>query len=354
MINRIYHILLCAAASVALTACWQDIDLTYNEEFDPVLCLNADITADQPFVIKLSRTWLVTDSTAYTSDTTLVKNASVAVYFDDKLVARPSYSVFTDSTHSTRRGYLCEQRPVPGTRIRITADAPRYGHVEAETTVPYPAKVGRVTGMILFDRSVENAPWGDTDSDFSWGNQNARIDLYIPVGDSAAQQDWYQFYSNDYKRYELPEVYCNLGWIDYAADKIFAEHIDGYETVMGGSSFGFSIFSDKSFSGGEHKLHIKYPTVTIRPARYKTLEQALGSLTVEVELNSISQSYYGWEMYRWFEQSSIVGDMSGIGLGDMIEPYSNTSTHAGVVTARTKTTVPINLGTLKLTFGTVR
>lgn len=349
MSNRIYHILLCLAASVSLTACWQDIDIPLTDESDPVLCLNADITAGQPFVIDLSHTWLVTDSTAYITDTTKVKNASVAVYFDDKLVERPTYSVFTDSAHAVKRGYLCQQRPAPGTRIRITADAPAYGHIEAETTVPQAVCLGAASGTLQIDRSVQNDPWGDTDHDFSWGSENATLDLYIPVYDSAAQADWYEFYSNQYKRYELPDVYCNLGECDYDSDKIWSEHIDGYETVMGGSSFGFTVFSDKSFSGSSHKLHIKYPHVTIRPAKDKTIEQVLGSIQLDLYVYSLSQSNYGWQMYRWFSANSLSGEMSGIGLGDMLQPYSNTSTKAGVVMARTKSIIPVNMATLKLT-----
>lgn len=354
MLNKIRHILIAAVCSLTVTACWDDIPAPEGGDFQPVLCMNADIVAGEKFTVQLTRTRTRLDTTRNNQTSFTVNDAAVCVYFDGRLVAQPKFDWYADEANTLWRGYRCNEAPAPGTCIKITADSPRYGHVEAETTVPMPARLGSVTGTMVYDESIRNPAWGDTDQEFTWGRENMLLSIYVPVGDTPGHPEWFSVYTNAYQRYESDLGYFNLGTLDYESEKIWNEHIDGYESVLGGESYGFTVFSDKSFNGSQYRLHLRYPGATLRVARGLTPRQVLDSLELELYVYSLSQSCYAWEMYNWFSSNSISGDMSWVGLGDMLQPYSNTSTHAGVVTARTKTRVPVDLSRLELVYAKIK
>ncbi len=62
-----------------------------------------------------------------------------------------------------------------------------------------------------------------------------------------------------------------------------------------------------------------------------------------LELNTISESYYNWGSYLWQYEDGLLVGLGDLGLGDPVWAYSNVSTGAGVVAARSVATYTIKL-----------
>ncbi len=60
-------------------------------------------------------------------------------------------------------------------------------------------------------------------------------------------------------------------------------------------------------------------------------------------LASVSQSYYNRAIYVWQRDSGVLGDLGDLGFADPMWGYSNVSTGAGVVAARSYATCTLNL-----------
>ncbi len=57
----------------------------------------------------------------------------------------------------------------------------------------------------------------------------------------------------------------------------------------------------------------------------------------------VLQSYYYWAVYKWNADEGILGDLSDMGLAESKWGYSNVSTGAGVVAARSVAGYTISL-----------
>ena len=323
ILNRLYPI----AMVLSLTGCYEDFDPQTDTE--PVLCVNSLITAGEPVEVSVSRTWMFTDEDAAVDHR--VDDASVAIYANGVMAGA---------------GYI----PQEGDHIRIVADSQTFGMAEAEVTVP----VSVSSGAVEWAASVTNKWYGRTDESTDLDMQaHVVFDMKanLTISDPPGVANYYQFAYQVFCRFpdgdtfwqpDEQEAILYPGSFRYEAEPIFAEHIGVFESVTGSDADGFTVFTDRQFSGKEYTLHLHFKDMSY-DVRSKEYDESLLDWGIELLLSSVSPSYYNWANYRWQSENGMLGDFSDIGLGDPIWGYSNVSTGAGVVAAQSHAVYRINL-----------
>lgn len=313
--------------AVSLIACTEnfvpELDVT------PVLCVNSLVTAGEPINVKVSKTWIYTDENPDRSE---VKDAVVTIYANGQPVGD-------------------EYLPKVGDKIRIVADSRTYGEAQAEVTVPHPSPVKVSWRADLKSCSVAEE------------EMNARVQfdlrIEIEIQDPAAIENYYRYEAAEFMTplqediitdedgneigVEYPFATLYFGTLQYDDEPIFGEHIDAFDTVYGSDSFGFTYFSDRQFEGKSYTLHLNYPDCVYFVSSAIWHPELL-TCGLKINLNSISQSLYYWANYLWQQEDGVMGSLGEIGLADPIWGYSNVSSGAGVVAAKSTSEFTLDLG----------
>lgn len=311
-----------------LTGCYDD----FNPEIDskPVLCLNSLITAGEPIRVEVTHTWRFNDQQSERDHD--VPDARVTVLANG-LTVGPDYL------------------PQEGDLIRIVAESHVYGTATAETTVPYATPIGKVK----VSPAVTNIWTGDGDSLDYGGMADVTFTLNIEmdISDPAGRDNYYHFGYNWFSPsaddnsddgtpgYDMPAL--SIGKFEYDAEPLFKEHIGVFETIMGNAEdTEFVLFSDRQFSGRTYTLHLNFSNNVFR-LQSSDYDDSRFDCGMNLYLTTVSQSYYNWAVYKWNVDEGIIGDLSDIGLAESKWGYSNVSTGAGVVAARSFVKYTIDL-----------
>ncbi len=306
--------------ALMLTGCYAEFEPETDTK--PVLCLNSMITAGEPINVDVTHTWLYTDMAAEKNH--LVTDAKVTVFANDQVVGSD---------------YL----PAEGDRIRIVADSPTYGTASAEVEVPRAASVGNISvkpevSYLWIDSQALNN--GELMADMTF-----RLTVDMDLEDPADAENYYKF---DYNWYYPADDYpddglwssyyhasIRIGGFDYHSEPIFREHISLFESIMGnGLDTEFYFFSDRQISGQTYPLHLVFDTCYFN-IRSDADDVSLFDCGVNLYIFNVSRSMYNWAVYKWNIDEGISMDLSDIGLAESKWGYSNVSTGAGVVAART-------------------
>lgn len=309
-----------------LTGCYDDFDP--DVDITPVLCINSLITAGEPVEVEVSRTRMFTDDRP--GDTFGVDDAIVSVYANGEL---------KDSS------YL----PQEGDHISIVAESAKFGRAEAEVTVPVSVPVTSLKATpVITDRLIDDLPGWAMLCDVSFNlmvemeiADDARSDNYfrlsystfLPMGDN---------YQDESSGSGIPGVSFYCGTFNYELEPIFSEHVDIFESVMGGAATEFTFFTDRQFSGRSYTLHLQFRNGSFY-VNSREWEPSYFDCGLEFTLHTVSESYYSCSNYIWQRDEGITGDLSGIGLSDPMWAYSNVSTGAGVVAAQSLRTYTLSL-----------
>lgn len=310
----------------AMTSCYTDF--VPDIDVSPVLCVNSLITAGEPITVSVSRSRLYTDTVP--DESSKVDDAVVTVYANGSAV---------DAS------YL----PAEGDRIRIFVESRAYGTAEAEVTVPVSLPAEKLQWS-----ATPNSVWTHTVPGWEMLAQiTFEVKAELTVADPAGVEN---FYKVDYYGLLDGEVVSGGGWInppegpahfypgslDCDYDPVFSEHIDLLESVSGTTAYDFSFFTDRTFQGASYPLHLRF-TDMIYNVSNMDYDESLLDCEIVVKLSSISQSYYKWGLYDWQIDNGMLGDLSEIGFGEPMPGYSNVSTGAGIVAARSCRSYSINL-----------
>lgn len=302
---------------LGLCICSCYTDFTPKTDTKPVLCLNCIITAGEPIKPVVSRTWLYTDIEDAQNDR--VDDAVITIYANGKAVGSD---------------YI----PCHGDRIRIHAASQLYGEAEGEVVVPDPVPMGPVECV---PRVTFCSVW-ETDS-VVMGSLQFDMSLSVSVPDPADAENYYHYSLFGFSGYQDSPIdetdsffgyIMVLGGMEVNYEPIFSEHISTMESITGAGAYGFTFFTDRQFNGQNYTLNLKYTrcevSFTVKPDEIDTISD----LGFVVRLNSVSPSYYTWFNYCWQVYDGLLGDLESVGLGDPIWGYSNVSTDAGVIVAR--------------------
>lgn len=318
-------------APMLLTGCYEDF--IPETATDPVLCLNALITAGEPVEVSVTRTWVFNDQKSWADHA--VSDAEVTLYANGVRISDD---------------YL----PREGDEIRIVAESNTYGNAEATVTVP---KAPSVPEADVRPTLLES--WGH---DGDGGSQGISFNLHVglKIDDVNPTDDFYKFeyqsYSpsaddNDPFNPDLPHSSFSPGTFDHDSEPVFKEHIGTFESIMSSDAEGTMFFSDRQFACKSHILNLRFNQGSFssyKPALY-TGATPPGSDTdpydcgLVLRLSAVSRGYYNHALYVWHRDEGVLVDLGDLGFADPIWGYSNVSTGAGVVAAQSATTLTISL-----------
>lgn len=318
------HILTLSLASL-LAGCYENFDPKVDTA--PVLCINSLITAGEPMEVHVTHTWMFSDQNAELDHA--VDDATVTIYANGTPVPAD---------------YL----PREGDEIRIVAESRRYGRAEAAVTVPKPVPFSAVS----FVPEVLSV-WNDPKRPMAGG-----VDFSLVVRATIADRhkaddyfqlacDWkppvsYDVVDSDYDASHEPYAFLSPGTFDFDAEPIFKEHIGVFESVMGNDDVDRMIFTDHLFAGREYTLNLHFNNATYS-VNSPEFNPELYDCCITLTLASVSRSYYDRAIYVWQRDTGILGDLGDLGFAEPIWGYSNVSTSAGTVAARSLTTYTLSL-----------
>ncbi len=323
--------------ALAMTGCYSDFEPSLKS--DPVLCLNSLITAGEPMDVAVSHTWRYSDGYPGRDFDVNVNDAKVSMYINGDFAG----SLIFDDESGRYHGSVI---PVEGDIVRLVAESEIYGHAEAEVRIPDKTPIGNVK----WNAGNVNC-WRDElgvggSRDFMY----MTLDIEIPVHDTPCVDNYFKF---DWSTF-VPDVGDGgdalinspvefyLSGLKYDAEPLFSEHISVFESVFGSDSYGFTAFTDRRFKGGVYPLNIRFDNgyiVVSNPSN----DDRLYHLGVTLSLESISPGYYNWLIYRWNTDEGVLGTLAEIGFAEGFCGYSNVSTGAGVVAARSVSTYRLDL-----------
>ncbi|MDE5786132.1 MAG: DUF4249 domain-containing protein [Duncaniella sp.] len=311
---------------MALTACYEDFYPTIDTE--PVLCINSLITAGEPVEVTVTRSWVYNSPTSWQDRR--VDDATVKVFVNGDL--QPD-------------GYLASE----GDEIHIVAESAKYGTAEASVTVPVAIPV-EVVNILPETVSTWRNPTiemvGDVDFNLYVSlsiTDDPHSDNFFKLDFTGSTAEGQEGDGTDFWYPHHPYTSFRPGEIQYDAEPIFNEHIGVFESIFGDSENMFMFFSDRQFAGKDYTLRLNFRNgyYSVNTANY---DPALYDCTITFELATISRSYYDRLLYIWHRDSGALGDMGDFGFAEPICGYSNVSTGAGVVAARSMSTCTISLG----------
>lgn len=327
---------------MTLSGCMKDFEPETDQA--SVLCLNAMITAGQPFELSVTHTWRYSKPVA---DPT-VGDAAVALYVNDEFIENLVFQEIIETDRftgeeTTRRVFRSVYAPASGDRVKITARSERYGEATAEVTVPAPPTVTDVTHA-----PVVTSAWFMDNGDGSYAvDLSFRLDITLGIADVDKATNYFVFdWASRFPDYDGTHETgrdFSVGSLDYDVEPLFSEHISAFESIMGSDAWGFSVFSDRRFAGKSYPLKAVYNNCSFYLwSGYDPAEDYFHP-TVEVSVDNISKSYYDWLIYDWQVDNGFIGSLGDIGFADAIISCSNVSTGAGVVAARARTTRVVDL-----------
>lgn len=304
-----------------VSGCYED----FIPEIDtkPVLCINSTITAGEPIEVDVSRSWVYSE----TGDIYLHPGeATVSVYVNGELVPE---------------GYIASE----GDKIVIKAESEKYGNAEASVRVPVAVPFRLVKQSVEPKFALRDTTQAMTFySEFSLRlvaeiKDNPTTDNYFGIG-------YYGSYPNglseDNDWSGVSSVYLGLGVFEDSFEPIFKEHIGVFESVMADGDSNMMTFSDRQFAGKSYNLNMILKNM-IYSVTAQPYDPELFNATVTFYLVNISRSYYDRILYLWQRDSGVLGDYGNFGFADPMWGYSNVSTGAGVVAARSYSTFTVSL-----------
>lgn len=314
-----------ALCTLLLSGCYEDI--TPRIDVEPVLCINSLITAGEPVSVAVSRTWVYTDTEAETDHG--VSDARVSIFANGEL--RPA-------------DYL----PQEGDEIRILVESESYGSAEATVTVPMGVDI---TGLEWAPTLISSGPLVPEEGEPLAGMAGYctfNVTAELRFTDPSDTCNYYRFgylcswHGGSAGPDDQPLSYFNPGEFKYEAEPLFSEHIGVFESVMGGDSYGFPLFTDRQISGSDYNLHLRFANASYWVSAPEWDPELL-DCQYELTLYSVSESYYAWSLYQWHREFGPIGDLSDIGLSEQPAGYSNVSTGAGIIAAKATRTTTITL-----------
>lgn len=315
------------AAALLLTACYEDFDP--NIDIKPVLCINSVITAGQPAQVEVSRTWLYTEGS---DSVRTAKDAIVNIYAN---------GVLQDAKYRAKEGDT----------IRIHAVSKTYGEAEAQVVVPQkaPGEVLSVTPSLI------GSKWEDVDRYGQYAAIDFSFDVSLKVYDPENDTDNYFYVAWDnFKSNVGGTQSSNWGWgvvepvievdfCDYSSEPIFNEHVNNFDHVMGNGGAYANFFTDRQFAGKDYVLRLLFERCKYMTPIDRRFNPDYYNCGINIIVETISRSNYNWKEYLWQRNAGSLEQLGQSGYSEPIPSYSNVSTGAGIVMARTVTKYKINL-----------
>lgn len=339
--------------ALLMTACYTDFDP--EADFTPELCMNSIIESGQPIGVDLTRTYKWTEgSWAWDFEHRngqKVTDARISLYVNGDL---RDTMTFTEEGPDNKygnpqHGYFSDFCPEPGDKIDLVAVSPQYGTASASVVMPGIVEIEKVDATPLqwtrYDYS--NVTHFTVSQNYSvWFTDPGETDNYYRLLVSAVNPEpigtgiWVDgLWGDSYERvYAAGFEYIN---IDRDNEPLFNEQADVLDIMFGAYSSYITLFSDHSISGKRYPVTLDMSRGDLYINNPEKIE-SLYDVRLSFDLYNVSDSYYNWFVYDWFNNESVQGQLGSVGLAEMVLPASNVSTNAGVVAACTRSSFEIS------------
>ena len=334
----LYALLLIVPSSLLLAGCYEEFDPQIDQ--DPVLCVNSTITAGQPVEVRVTQTWYY--STQYTGNfdrDITVRDAVVELYADGELMETLKYS-----DEGGRLTYRGKYQPQPGQTIAIEARSKKFGDARGEVTVPEIPVVGRMT----YDATSTASSITEVDDKYIGFKGDVfsldfALDMTVPI-DGGEGTDYYSISMTGRGGSDngWPDSFSLWGF-RYDAEPLFSEHISVIESVFGAEPEEYAFFTSRSFAGRTYPLRLFFNNGSYRAYILPDTDATERGCTVGVSVAAVSKSYYNHVLYSWKIDNGIAGMLGDVGYAEEMPGYSNVSTRAGVISARTVVSQEVDL-----------
>lgn len=339
ILKRIYILTLSFALSLFLTGCFQDFEP--DVDTTPVLCVNSMIRPGEPIEVKVTHSWLYSNSirqyypNAGETVDNIVDDARTYIYVNGELKSE-------------------EYLPSEGDCIHIVVESAKYGRAEASVNVPVAVPVS-IDDVAPYVTDV----WINPDIAMM-ATLHFDLQCRINIGSTPSDVSFFQLscegynYEGEQARYVISgntflgdpepgqypyELFCFTG-LDSDQDPIFREYVTVTDEVFGSGSL--LAFSNRQFLGKGYGFNalFRYNYLSVLNDKY---DPELFDCKVVFSLKTVSQSYFNYRLYEWELEDGFVGQFEDTGLADPIWGYSNVSTGAGVVAAYSVSTCTVSL-----------
>lgn len=334
---------LSALIVLPLCSCFQDFEPDIKTT--PVVCLNSLVTEGELIKLSVTRTWRWSEGNLHDDEATVLKDAEVKLYVNDRYQETLRYTEepALDFNETDKYYYLSSYCPAIGDRLRFEVSTSGYGDAHAEVEIPEKVDISDVRHQVRITDRNENA-----DATYV----ECMFDLSMKVGfdDPAGKENYYVFELSQTRPeghienglYIPPDYYENvICSFDVDLEPLFSEHISPLESIIS-DNYGWTVFSDRQIEGRHYSLNIVCDNVMYQYNATQKPETADHSATIDIRLCSISKSYYDFMISLWQAEQGVSGALGGVGLGNPVWEKSNVSTGAGIIAARTVSTVRLN------------
>ncbi len=332
-----------------LCSCYTDFEPAL--EAKPVLCMNSLLTSGEPVEVSLTHTWRFSAGKPDNRDIN-VADADIEVYANGRFIENLVYDPGdADDKNSRQPVYRGQFVPSPDDQIELRAHHPSYGEAFASVVMPRPVPITKVTPDIEFTNCLpssyintytlktgfitEFTDPGETDNYYTVevSVKNPKpipSDVLVTIWPDNTQK--YVDYTGNYQ----------FDRIDFEREPIFSEHLSNIDHLLDSSAWGYSFFSDQQINGKSYPLQIHLIDCLYYVLNPKHIESLYHSEII-ISLGSISADYYKYMLSMWKVNSGFEGELGNNGLADPIFIYSNVSTGAGIVAARSVSKYTVDL-----------
>ncbi len=334
MKNKTIYLLLIVLSQMA---CTQFIDLN-DDTIEPILVLNSVITPDSTIKVEVYR-----NTSIYEVKRIAVKNAEVLLYengqeldklkLDYHVTENPYYKEEGGEQFDTTFFYTSANAIVKqDCSYKITASAPGFEAVNAQTTIPKPLPIVRIDTSSTYQYFYDSV---DT-----YGNESLIFNFDILINDQANTENYYRLVmciENGRLRTDTtgakPVDYIMVSdWGDKSfktQSAVFTtQNEDANSNIIGAPQNKYKLFSDELFDGKEYLLKVRDENISNwygskAEMHYKMQKGEFYRFTFY--LHSITKATYLY--YKSFEMQLFYNDIPFI---EPVTVYSNVDNGAGV------------------------
>ncbi len=347
------NIICFVAVAFGLQSCYTDFDPKLQT--DPVLCMNSVLESECPIKVSLSHTytWGGKENLNFhpsLRDEIVVKDAEVSLYINGVLKDVMKFSnKYNDSSEIIDMGYFSDYCPAIGDEVKLVAVSKEYGVAEATVVMPKRVDIDDVDVTTISSRKIVSSysTVFNINQNFSvWFTDPAEdVNYYrilvepvnptpIPTG------NWHESWNGEVfeSKYAATLSYWS---INNESEPLFSEHADVLDIMFESSSHYFTLFSDKSINGKSYPISLRLENANLTVYNPKEIE-SLYDVKLRFKLYNVSESYYNWFIYSWYNDNSIQGSLIEVGFAETLMPPSNVSTNAGIVAACTKSSFEVS------------
>lgn len=334
-----FQIILILLSPIFFSSCFTDF--TPKQFETPVLYMNSLITSGKEIKVFVNHTSSFL-SQKYITEETCLEGVKLELYVNDHFV-----EIMELNGSDKELLYTSKYTANEGDKILLRASHPEYGQAEAEVIIPQKVNPNEVVCNLTLDNGfwIDATLGGSTSTVhlLTAHDPNVRIDLKF--NDPNGLGDCYTL--EGFLQNKSLSGQTNDGAWDYATfhfndEPIFSEHVSALEKVLDMDSYGCAFFSDRKIDGKSYSLRLSVDQgimTFLNPIENPNVLD----IKVILKFSHITKDYYNYLLSQWKVNDGFEGQLSSLGFAEEMQIYSNVSTGAGIIAARTVSECPVSL-----------